>query len=141
MNIERQVLVVVLCLILSFAYLRGFLFGIKRYRLNISAYNKRRKGESFTEWLLYTRYRDVIPQFFYIFYYFVIGLHITAILFCLFLHICCIESIGRHIAIGIFLIDTIWLVTLALLFWSDGEGYAYKRWIKKSKEKRKGKKK
>lgn len=141
MNIERQVLVVVLCLILSFAYLRGFLFGLKRYRLNISAYNKRRKGESFAEWFLYTRYRDVIPQFFYVFYCCVIGLHITAILFCLFLHTCCIKSIGRYIAVGIVLIDAIWLVTLALLFWNNGDGYAYKRWIKKAKEKKKARRK
>ena len=48
--------------ILSFPFDRGFIHLILTYRLNRSNYRKRAKGQNFLDWLLYRRYRDVIPK-------------------------------------------------------------------------------
>lgn len=130
MNIERQTLIILLCFILSFFYLRGFLYGLKRHQLNKTSYKKRKFGESLVEWFFYKRYRDIIPSFFYVFYLAVILLHLLGILSCWSLYLIHIETIGGVISIGIALFDTIWLLVFALLFRKNGPSFAYGRWIK-----------
>ena len=76
MSFERQILVIALMSLLAFFYVRGFILGIKNYQLNNSAYKKRKKGETIVEWFLYTRYRDIIPKGWIIFYFILLALHV-----------------------------------------------------------------
>lgn len=133
MSIGRQILVIFLTLLLSFVFLRGFLNGVKHHQLNNSAYKKRKSGETFTEWLLYKRYRDILPSFLYRFYLAVILIHLLGLLTCIVLFLIHIENIGESIATGIYYFDGMWLLVIALFFWSPGPDYAYGRWIKKEK--------
>ena len=68
MNFRRQIFVIVTSYLLSFLFIRGFLWGVKEYPLNNSARKKRKKGETFKEWFLYSRYRKEIPKILLILY-------------------------------------------------------------------------
>ena len=77
MSLKNQIVVIFLCFLVSFIYIRGFLYGIKRYQLNNSAYKKRKKGETFKEWLFYIRYKEEIPKILRVLYYSVLIIHPT----------------------------------------------------------------
>ena len=47
----EQILAIFLCWLLALFFIRGFLYGLKLYQLNNSAY-KKRKGGSLKEWFL-----------------------------------------------------------------------------------------
>ena len=61
------------------------------YLFNKSAYKKHKKGESFKEWLLYSRYYQIIPRKFLILYFVILVLHPIAILLCVV--ICCFHAV------------------------------------------------
>ena len=52
------------------------------YLFNKSAYKKHKKGESFKEWLFYSRYPQMIPKILLMPYYVVLILHPIVILLC-----------------------------------------------------------
>ena len=68
-TLPRMLLALSLAFLLAYFFYRGFLWGLKLYRLNNSAYKKIKKGETFKEWFLYSRYRDVIPKPLLVFYF------------------------------------------------------------------------
>ena len=138
MNFKNQVIVIILCYFISFLYARGFLYGIKRYQLNNSAYKKRKKGESFKEWLGYNRYTEEIPKVLRILYYFVLLIHPTCLITCVFIHFIKLPfNVGEILATAIAGFDVVWMLVIAVLFWSPGRNYSYERWIpKKSGRKR-----
>lgn len=118
---------------ISFFYIRSFLSGIKTYQLNNSAYKKRKKGETFKEWFFYTRWKKEIPKILLVLYYVVILIHfmylITAILFVFIIKLS--FDIKRIVIDFLWWFDVLWILLLALLFWSPKTGYPYKRWIVK----------
>ena len=133
MSLWKQMLIILLSFILSFAYIRSFLAGLKRYQLNNSAYKKRKKGESFKEWVFYSRYKKEIPKFLLMFYYCVLVIHCACLVICIFFHnFTKFASIGRLLSILIACFDSVWMLIIAVLFWSSGHSYAYGRWITKS---------
>lgn len=130
------IIVIFLTFCLSFAYLRGFLYGIKRYQLNNSAYKKKKNGETFTEWILYSRYTQEIPKLLRVFYYFVLIIHSVSILICAILCFTKYSSnIGMPIAKAIYYFDAGWAILIAFLFWSPKKrsDYPYARWITKTR--------
>jgi len=132
MSLRNQIFVTSACFLISFFYLRGMLYGIKRYQLNNSSYKKRKKGETFREWLFYSRYSKEIPIVLRIFYYVVLLIHPICILCCiLFCFIGLEKDTGRIIATAIAGFDATWILIIALLFWSPGRDFAYERWIRK----------
>ena len=134
MNLTNQIVVIFLCNIISFIYIRGFLYGIKRYQLNNSAYKKRKNGETFKEWLFYSRYKEEIPKILCVLYYTVLIIHPVCLMACLFTYIITLPlNIGGLLAIFIAGFDAIWMLVIALLFWSPGRDYAYGRWITKKR--------
>lgn len=139
MSFRNQIIVIVLMFFLSFCDIRGFLWGVKRYQLNNSAYKKRKKGETFKEWLFYSRYKEEIPKILRALYYSVLIIHPVCLITCLFVHIIELPlSIGGILATAIAGFDVVWMLVIALLFWSPGRDYAYERWItKKRGQKRK----
>lgn len=134
MSFHNQIIVILLCFLLSFFDIRGFLYGIKRYQLNNSAYKKRKKGETFKEWLLYSRYKEEIPKALRVLYYSVLIIHPACLIACLLVFIIKIPlNIGAILAIAIAGFDVVWMLVIALLFWSPGRDYAYERWITKKR--------
>ena len=49
-TLPRMLLALSLVFLLAYFFYRGFLWGLKLYRLNNSAYKKIKKGETFKEW-------------------------------------------------------------------------------------------
>ena len=142
MSIKNQIIVVVLCFLMSFFYIRGFLYGVKRYQLNKSAYRKKVKGETFKEWLIYSRFREEIPKTLLILYFLVLLIHSVCLFVCLLLYIIKLpQEIGGTIAKIVAYFDLTWTVIIALLFWSPGRDYAYDRWIIKKRGQKRNRKK
>ena len=132
MSLGNQFIVVVISYLLSFLYIRGFLWGVKAYTLNTSARKKRKKGQTFKEWFLYSRYREEIPKVLLIWYFVVMAIHPLVLLFCIILYfIDSLEVIGAIFAKGIFWFDGVWIITIQLLFWQVKPGFKYERWIEK----------
>ena len=72
MSLSSQLFCVLASFLMAFWIIRGFLLGIKEYPLNTSARKKRKKGQTFKEWFLYTRYREEIPKFFLVLYFLIL---------------------------------------------------------------------
>ena len=129
-TLPRMLLALGLAFLLAYFFYRGFLWGLKLYRLNNSAYKKIKKGETFKEWFLYSRYRDVIPKPLLVFYFFFLALHAAAFLICIILHFC-VGAWVLYIVRAVVIFDGAWIVLVGILFWSKEPGFAYDRWIKK----------
>lgn len=141
MSFKNQVIVILLCYFISLLFARGFLYGIKRYQLNNSAYKKRKRGETFKEWLFYSRYKEEIPKILRVLYYSVLIIHPACLIACLFAYIIALPlNIGRILATAIAGLDAVWMLVIALLFWSPGRDYAYERWITKTRGQKQNKK-
>lgn len=134
MSIQGQIIVILLCFFISFLYIRGFLYGVKRFQLNNSAYKKKKKQESFIEWLTYSRYKDEIPKIALVFYFSILLIHLICIIVCVICYIINqLPETGQLLAKIVFYFDMVWIIAVALLFWSPGRGYAYERWITKKR--------
>ena len=141
MSFRNQIIVIFLCYFLSLLFIRGFLYGIKRYQLSNSGYKRRKKRERFKEWLFYSKYKEEIPKILRVLYYTVLIIHPVCLIACLLAYFITLPlNIGRALAIFIAGFDVVWMLVIALLFWSPGSDYAYERWITRKKgQKRKGK--
>jgi hypothetical protein len=122
-------------------FIRADISGIIAYRLNKNARKKRKKGQTFKEWFLYSRYRNEIPKILLVLYFFIILIHPLVLLCCIaFYFIKPLDTYGTLVAKGIAYFDVLWLTAILLLFWSPGPNIPYERWIsKKGGNKRKGK--
>ena len=132
MSLSSQLFCVLASFLMAFWIIRGFLLGIKEYPLNTSARKKRKKGQTFKEWFLYTRYREEIPKFFLVLYFLILFVHGAALVVCLVLHaVGPFPEMGRKIAIGVYVFDGAGMLLMQLLFWSSKPGMPYARWVKK----------
>ena len=130
----RQILVIFLLFLLYFFFIRGFIGGLLRYQLNKSSYRKKRKNESIKEWLLYTNYKDVIPKAWVRFYYLVIIVHIFSLIICTILYVLeKYNEIGEFFTITLFIVDIVSILIIHLLFFKVHDGYAYERWINRTR--------
>lgn len=134
MSLKNETFVILTFLFLSFIYLRGFLNGVKLYQLNNSAYRKRKKGETFFEWLVYSRYKEEIPKVLRFLYFVVLISHPAAVMVCALLHLIGLSgSVDKMLMYAMIAFDVVWMLTIALLFWSSGPDFAYDRWIRKKR--------
>jgi len=141
MSFKNQMFVILACYFVSFIYIRGFLYGIKRYQLNNSTYKKRKNSETFKEWLLYSKYVEEIPRILRVLYYSVLIIHPVCLIVCLFMYITKLPLyIGGILATDIAAFDAVWILIISLLFWSPGRDYAFERWIAKKRGQRPNKK-
>ena len=141
MSLRNQVVVIFLCFLVSFCGLRCFLYEIKRYQLNNSAYKKRKKGENFKEWLFYSRYKEEIPKILRVFYYTVLTIHPVCLIACLFAYIITLPfNLGEALTIFIVGFDALWMLVITLLFWTPGRDEPYERWITKKRGQKRKKK-
>ena len=135
MNIQRQATRYLRVWGLAFFYIRWILAGIIAYQLNNSALKKRKKGMTFKERLLYSRYREEIPKLFLYLYFLIVIGHPAVLFVCLLLSLLgpCTE-VGEIFAKGVAGFDFGWLLLYVLAFWfGRGSGPKYSRWIKKKR--------
>lgn len=134
MSFKNQVIVILLCYFLIFLFDRSFFYGIKSYQLNNSAYKKRKKGETFKEWLFYSRYKEEIPKILRILNYIILIIHPACLIACMCAYFMTLSfNLGGALAIFIAQFDAVWILVIKLLFWSPGPDFAYERWIKKKR--------
>lgn len=129
---EKQIIFNLTFFLAAFLYLRSFIHGIKTYQLNLSAYKKRKKSESFIEWFFYIKYKKEIPRFIRLFYYFILLLHPICLISCIVLHYVNLTHVGDDVAFWLTMFDASWLIITKLLFWHPKRpDFIYERWIKK----------
>lgn len=75
MRIDDQLLFVGLLWPFSFLTIRQILWGVKELYLSKHEKKRRKKGQSFKEWFLYSRYRDEIPTVLLWLYFIVVIAH------------------------------------------------------------------
>lgn len=138
MLLKHQVLAIILIFFICFYFLRGFLSGMKWYQLNKSALKKKKKGETFVQWLLYLKFKEEIPFGWRLFYYLVCTLHFFCIFVCIVLRLVSMEvslHIGRKVVVGLLHFDAVWNFVIYFAFHSRDplNRVKYERWIKKKK--------
>lgn len=135
MSLQNQVAIIILCWALAIFYIRWIISGIIAYQLNNSALKKRKKGITFKERLLYSRYREEIPKVFLYLYFLIMIGHPSVLVVCLILHVLGpYDGIGGTLAKGVADFDIAWLLLYILAFWvGRGSGPHYSRWIKKKR--------
>ena len=114
----NNILAIILWFLLwYFVALRGMMYLIIDYMLNKSNRKKRRKGQNFFEWFFYTRYKDVVPMAYKVYFYFGIVSWVVA---CIFIFILALTTNDD------FFVDLI-LVTYIIANISWG-GWIFLRW-------------
>ena len=124
--------------IFSFISLFAFLSSIVSVRLNKSAIKKRKKGQNFKEWLLFSRFKDVIPKFWRFFYIIVSVIDFLGILICILLNI--FDASLKTSTIMVLFIccfDVILMGLHSIIFWMPNDRFsnkAIKKWFGKKKK-------
>ena len=139
MSISDSMILVFSNLLLSFVVIRAVLSVMKSYQLNKSALKKRKKDETFVQWLLYLKFKEEIPFGWRFLYYFTCLIHLFGILVSILL--CAInENVAfrarRLIILGICYFDLVFYTVIYFMFHSrDKHNYSarYAKWIKKKR--------
>lgn len=132
MNLQVQIIILVLCWVLTFFSIRLELSNIIEYQLNKNAFKKRKKGMTFKEWFLYTRYREEIPKILLFLYFFIVIGHplVLLVFFLIYLMGPYPEIVGNLVK-GVAAFDIGWQLIYAIAFWDwPNRLPKYSRWIK-----------
>ena len=117
---------------ISFLYIRSILSSVKELYLKKRERENRKKGQTFKDWIFYTRYRDTIPKILLRLYFVIIVIHPLIFL----LAVLCLWIKDLYIYIwniskGVFIFDAIYFWIITLLSFNPKSPWAdYKRWIK-----------
>lgn len=142
MPVVNQIALLVLFFFLSVFLHRTFISGEIDYQLNKGAVKKRKKGQTFKEWLLYSRYKDVITKTSLFVYYFALLIYPSGVLACVLLYTFDVSHVGEFVVVyPILLLECGWEVIIWVLFWQKDPTPAYSRWITKKKGQKPKKKK
>ena len=132
----NPLLLIFLGFCIEFYLARAFISGLLSYMLNKNAYKKRKKGQTFKEWLLYSRYQIEIPKFIRLLYYSILISYPICFGVCVFTFF----ITGSHVVGGVIarIVEYFWLsITLLgmILFGSPKhrDGTRYDRWIEKNR--------
>ena len=132
MKFSNQIVVILLCYCISFFFSRLFLYGLKKFKLNRSAYKKRKKEETFKEWLFYCRYKKEIPKVLRFLYYFVLIFHPVVLVICTIISFIEIPVIVDDVlTISTVVFDCVLQIAFLIFFWSPKPGVPYDRWFNK----------
>lgn len=124
--------------IFEWFFIRGLITGLVKYKLNRSAFNKRKKDQTIKEWFLYLRFRDLIPKSWIILYFwYLLSTPFTLILYII-LYILGLSSIGDYIFRTILMLNFISCLVIGMAFWKYGHGdYYYERYFPREKRNKK----
>lgn len=133
MKITDELIVFTLLFFFMFISLRGFIMGICDYCLKKGERKKIKKGQSFKEWLLYSRFKNVIPKILlYLYYSFIISHFIFDLFILVAIILNKFSNIVHSLTVDIIFIDFGILLILNIAFYTPKRGeYNYGRWIKK----------
>lgn len=139
MRIDDQLLFVGLLWPFSFLTIRQILGGVKELYLSKHEKKRRKKGQSFKEWFLYSRYRDGIPTVLLWLYFIVVIAHPIFFAFvCVAYFIPMLQKVSSIVTIIIIAFDVIWIFAIWLLTWKPGDPAAhYEYLVTKPKKKKK----
>ena len=137
-----QIATISVCYLLALFSIRGLLSCIKGYMLNKSAYKKRKKGETFKEWFLYSRYRTEMPKPLIKLYFTIMIVHPVAAILCITCNaVTGLRIYGEKLMWAVIFFDIGWNVLIEILFWKKGRNnYNYERWMHRRGGNRKRKK-
>ena len=98
------------------------------YRLNKSTYRKRKKGQSFKEWLFYDRFKDVLYKPTAVAYYISLFAFPLLVLICVVINLCT----GANVP-GCIIVHSLWILAAGcslydLIVFSN---HRYQKWMKK----------
>lgn len=138
-SIDKQIFLAGELWIFSFIAVRSFLNGVKELYLSKHEKKQRKKGQSFKEWFLYTRYRIEIPTIFLWLYFIVLIIHPLLFIFvCIAYFIFTLQTISWVAIIVTIVFDFLWNFIIWLLTWKPGErAMHYEYLIAKPKKKKK----
>ena len=121
-------------------YYRGFMGSLLRYLINNSAYKKKKANQTFLEWLLFSRFKDLIPRILLAIYYSVLFSPIIELIICV-----CVwsglfsDAVNEVVARVIVYYQAGITLIIQLLFYQVKPGWAFERWIPKTRGQRKKK--
>ncbi len=134
-----DILVMPLAFLLAFFLLRWLYVSIIHYQLNSSARKKRKRGQTFKEWLLYSRYRNEIPPFLIYLYFTFIIANLIVYIFALSFYALNDANLVHIAFIIMVCIDYGVTFILDICFYGRRKNgqtyYKVERWIKKKKKK------
>lgn len=142
MTVGWQIFILTFFGIGNFIGIRGTISGVISYQLNKNAEKKRKAGQRFREWFLYSRFREEVPKIYVFLYFFVIWTYFLALAACLILYFAGVDQIiGQYIVFGFEAVHGIWALIDHFLFWrtKQGDRIPYERWITKRRGQKKPK--
>ena len=119
---------------------RGFFWSLLHYLLNNNAYKKRKTNQTFLEWLLLSRFKVLIPRILLAIYYSVLFSPIVELIICV-----CVwsglfsDAVNEIVARVIICYQAGITLIIQLLFYQVKPGWAFERWIPKTRGQRKKK--
>ena len=133
MSIDRQILFISLLWGGSFLAIRNILWGIKELYLSKHERKRRKQGQTFKEWFLYSRYRNEIPKILIWLYFTVLIIHpISFVCVCIAFFVESWRKGTYILTIAILVFDLIWIFLIFLLSWKPGSPWVhYEQWIPK----------
>lgn len=133
MSIYKQFLFTFLLWIGSFLAIRNILWGIKELYLSKHERKRRKKGQTFKEWFLYSRYKKEIPRILIWLYFIVLIIHpILFICVSVAAFLEAFRKITYVLVIAILIFDITWIMLILILSWKPGSPWVhYERWIPK----------
>lgn len=127
--------------VLMFFYFRWFFWNVTDFMLNKKSRKRKKDGQTFREWLLYSRYRDAIPKSWLSIYFIFMGIHLIDLAVIIVCNIFSISYITSLIEMSVKIIiwgDIVLLIIFEIAFRGRKNGITYVdvgRWIKKGKKK------
>lgn len=124
--------------IFEWFFIRGLITGLVKYKLNRSAFNKRKKDQTIKEWFLYLRFRDLIPKSWIVLYFwYLLSNPITLVIYVI-LSLLGLATIGASILKTILMINFVSSLGIGMALWKCGHGdYYYERYFQKEKRNKK----
>ena len=149
MNLDfRQQVLIALGALFSVSYIRAFIDRLLFYQRSINAFITRSKGQTFKEWLLYSRFKEDLPKIILKLYYVILIINSVCLIAWIFVYIIGLPINFRKVLMFFVLgFNIIWIGILEIIFWKPREDrkfkeYAFERYFKKiRKGNRKRKKK
>lgn len=135
-DFPRQLGILGVLFLFSFWYLFAFLTSIISVRLNKAAIRKRKASQGRKEWLFFSRFKDVIPEFWRVFYIIVCAVHLIGILISILIY--AFNAPVKISAITVRFIlyfDLIWAILHRIIFFnSKFSNSGIRKWFGKRKK-------
>ena len=135
MLLRYQLFILFMSFSLFFVPIHSFLFDIAGYKLNKSAFKKKKKGQTFVEWLLFSRFRQEIPKGWIVFFWIFCSMFFVAAITCILIFWFDKDLsfwLGRTITLGVYAIFLFYCLIHCVLFYSRKPGETkFDKWFKK----------